>query len=55
MCNDNHKKTVKRIFDFKDEVIEFELCEICKLDPDFLGFISESKINEDSKNWILNY
>lgn len=43
-CDDPNPKIVKRIYQWDSKQIEISLCKQHLQDPDFSGFISETKI-----------
>ena len=43
-CLDNNEKIVNRNYKHGELEYNFRLCRKCSLDPDFSGFISETKI-----------
>ncbi len=45
-CRDNDEKFVIRVYRHDELEYNFRLCKKCSLDPDFSGFILETKINE---------
>lgn len=44
-CNDNNPKVVTRIYNWDEKIVEINLCEKCRNDPDFVSFISEFHLN----------
>jgi len=46
-CTDSNLKITKRVYDIHRKFVEIHLCKKCSLDPDFDGFVSETKIKEE--------
>jgi len=49
-CFDKNLKVMLRKYRYENSIDEFKLCKIHSKDPDFSGYISETKLNEVIQN-----
>lgn len=43
-CTDGNPKTIRRTYDWDGKIVQIDLCESHRIDPDFSHYVKEEKL-----------